>query len=233
MASHHVRKIYQDIPLDNPMRRNEKLYCDMLAKESKNKQTWTFIALSLIFVILVLVGFIGYAINLPKKVPIVITVLPWGEAQYVGDVSSYSYENMKIPETAYIYQVETFIQNLRSLPTDGEILTQNVKKLYHFITPSCETKMTQAIREDNPFGYVGSKKRVVMIESTIRVSGTTYQIDYTESTTGDISELKRYRALVTTTKQTPPKTSEKINPLGIYITDYNIAEISLVKGSSK
>ncbi len=230
MASHHKKTIYQDIPIENPMKKNEKLYCDMLAKESKGKRSWTIVSIVQLAVIVVLTAFIGYAVNLPRMIPVVITVLPWGEAKYVGDVSSYSYENMNVPENAYIYQVETFIQRLRSLPADGEVLTQNITSLYHFITPACEKTMTPAIREDNPFGLVGSKKRIVTIESTIRVSGTTYQVDYIETVSGRDAGIKRYRALVSTTRMTPPKKSQKANPLGIYIREYNITEISTYKG---
>lgn len=232
MASHHKKTVYRDIPIENPMKRNEKIYCDMIAKESKGKMSWTIVSLVQLLVILALTGFIGYEITLPKKIPVVITVLPWGEAKYVGDVSSYSYQTMNIPENAYIYQVETFLQKLRSLPADGEVLTQNVTSLYHMITPACENKMTPEIREDNPFGFIGSKKRIVTIESTIRVSGNTFQIDYIETQSGRDSGMKRYRALVTTIRQTPPKRSEKNNPLGIYISEYNITEISVLKGAN-
>ena len=225
MASHHKKTVYQDIPIENPMKRNEKLYCDLIAKESKGKKEWLVVASVEALVIIVLTCFIGYAVNLPKKIPVVITVLPWREAKYVGDVSSYSYETMNIPESAYVYQVETFIQNLRTLPNDGEVLTQNITSLYNMITPAAESKMTPEIREDNPFKFIGVKKRIVTIESTIRVSGSTYQVDYIESQTGRESGTRRYRALVTTVRKTPPKKAEKLNPLGIYINDYNITEI--------
>jgi len=158
MASHHKKSIYQDIPIVNPMRRNEKMYCDLLAKESKGKKSWTIVSIVQLVVIIVLTVFIWYAINLPKKIPVVITVLPWGEAKYVGDVSTYSYETMNIPETAYIYQVETFIQRLRNIPTDGEVLSRDISSLYKMITPNAEKRMTPEIRLDDPFGYVGNKK---------------------------------------------------------------------------
>ena len=230
MASHHKKTVYQDIPIENPMKRNEKIYCDLLAKESKGKKSWTIVSIVQLIVIVILTAFIGYAVNLPKNIPVVITVLPWGEAKYVGDVSSYSHETMNIPESAYIYQVETFIQRLRTLPTDGEVLSQNISSLYYMITPNAERKMTPEIRLDDPFSSVGSKKRVVTIESTIRVSGNTFQVDYIESQTGKSSGIKRFRTLVTTTRKTPPKKAEKLNPLGIYIEDYNLTEITLIKG---
>jgi len=230
MANHHKRTVYQDIPIENPMQRNEKIYCDMIAKESKGKTAWLIIASLELLVILVLTGFIGYAVNLPKKIPVVITVLPWGEAKYVGDVSSYSYETMNIPESAFVYQVETFIQRLRTLPTDGEVLTQNISSLYNMITPGAESKMTPEIRQDNPFGLIGVKKRIVTIESTIRVSGNTFQVDYIEAQVGRETGTRRYRALVTTIRKTPPKKTEKLNPLGIYINEYNITEITRIQG---
>ncbi len=225
MASHHKKTVYLDLPVENPMKRNEKLYCDMLAKESRGKKAWLIIAFAELIVIIVLTCFIGYAVNLPKKIPVVITVLPWGEAQYVGDVSSYSYETVNIPESAFVYQVETFIQRLRTLPNDGEVLTQNITSLYHMITPTVEGKMTPDIRQDNPFSVIGVKKRIITIESTIRVSGSTYQVDYIETQSGRETGARRYRALVTTVRKTPPKKTEKLNPLGIYISDYNITEI--------
>ena len=230
MPSHHRKTVYPDLPVENPMKRNEKMYFDLLAKESKGKRSWTIVSLVQLVVIVVLTSFIGYAVNLPKKIPVVITVLHWGEAKYVGDVSTYSHETMNIPEASFVYQVETFIQHLRTLPADAEVLTKNINMLFNMITPNAEKKMTPDIRSDNPFGFIGKKKRSVIIESTIRVSGNTWQVDYIEMLSGSETGSKRYRALVTTTRKTPPKKAEKLNPLGIYIEDYNITEISLVKG---
>ncbi|WP_408033979.1 hypothetical protein [Teretinema zuelzerae] len=42
-----------------------------------------------------------------------------------------------------------------------------------------------------------------------------------ETVTGRGAGTKRFRALVTTTRKTPPKKAEKLNPLGIYIEEYN------------
>lgn len=231
MANHHKSKIYPEIPLENPMKRNEKLYCDLLARESKGKKEWLIFSMVLISLIVVLIGFLYYAINLPKNIPLVITVLPWGEAQYVGDVSSYSYETMNIPEAAYVFQIETFLQNLRTIPLDGEVLTKNITALYDMITPEVEKKMTPAIREDNPFIEVALKKRIVTIESTIRVSGNTFQVDFLETQSGKVNNTKRYRALITVVRKNPPKKKEKANPLGIYISDYNINEIKKIEGA--
>jgi type IV secretion system protein VirB5 len=230
MASHHKKTIYTELSLENPMKRNEKLYCDLIARESKGKKEWLILSIIELTVIAVLAFALSWSMTLPKKIPVVITVLPWGEAKYVGDVSSYSYQTMNIPESAYIYQVETFLQNLRTLPTDGEVLTSNISALYNLITPACADKMTPEIREDNPFADIGYKKRVVTIESTIRVSGNTFQVDFIETVTGRGAGTKRYRALVTTTRKTPPKKAEKLNPLGIYIEEYNLTEITRIQG---
>lgn len=230
MANHHKKTVYQEIQIENPMKRNEKLYCDLIAKESKGRREWLILSAIELFVIVVLSGALGWAVTLPKNIPVVITVLPWGEAKYVGDVSSYSYETMNIPESAYIYQVETFLQRLRTLPTDDQVLTSNITSLYNMITPGAESRMTPEIRTDNPFANLGFKKRVVTIESTIRVSGSTYQVDFIETITGREAGTKRYRALVTTTRKTPPKKAEKLNPLGIYIDEYNITEITRIQG---
>lgn len=231
MASHHKKTIYTEFSIENPMKRNEKLYCDLIARESKGKKEWLILSALEFVVIIVLAISLSWSMTLPKKIPVVITVLPWGEAKYVGDVSSYSYQTMNVPESAYIFQVETFLQRLRTLPTDGEVLTGNISSLYNMITPTCESKMTPAIREDNPFAEIGFKKRVVTIESTIRVSGNTYQVDFIETVTGRGAGTKRYRALVTTTRKTPPKKAEKHNPLGIYIDEYNLTEITRIQGA--
>ena len=231
MASHHKKTIYKEMAIENPMKRNEKLYCDLIAKESKGKKEWLLVALAELAVIVILAGFLNWSMTLPKRIPVVITVLPWGEAKYVGDVSSYSYEGLNIPESAYIYQVETFLQRLRTLPTDDQVLNQNISSLYNMITSDVASKMTPEIRADNPFADIGYKKRVVTIESTIRASGSTFQVDFIETITGRGAGTKRYRALVTTTRKTPPKGKEKLNPLGIYIEEYNITEISRIQGA--
>lgn len=229
MATYHKTSVYPELTMENPMKRNEKLYCDLINKEKKERARWYIISIVQMLVIIALSASLTWAVTLPKKIPVVITVLPWGEAKYVGDVSSYSYENMNVPEPAYIYQVEKFIQNYRTIPTDGDILNDNITTLYHMISQAVASRLTPAIRSENPFKDLGTKKRTITIESTIRVSGNTWQVDYIETTTGKDSGTKRYRGIITTSRKTPPKKSEKLNPLGIYIDDFNLSEIKLIK----
>jgi type IV secretion system protein VirB5 len=93
------------------------------------------------------------------------------------------------------------------------------------VTTDCEKVMTREIRANSPFEDFGKKRREVRIESTLKSTDSTYQIDWNEITmeTGMTSQSSaRYRALVTVKLlPTSDKTIQR-NPLGIYINSYSI-----------
>ena len=58
------------------------------------------------------IGLFAYAVNLPKMVPVVVTVDGEGRANYVGKVDKSLYGNTAIPESAKYYQMKRLIRDM-------------------------------------------------------------------------------------------------------------------------
>jgi len=87
------------------------------------------------------------------------------------------------------------------------------------ITSSYEQIFTPNLRANSPFPLIGKIRRSIEIESTLRITGSSYQVDWIESTfesSGNPSRVKM-RALVTVRLITPDPSFIRDNPLGIFI----------------
>ena len=47
----------------------------------------------------------AWCINLPKTVPVLISINDFGEAKYIGEVNRINYSGIKVPEIAIEYQI--------------------------------------------------------------------------------------------------------------------------------
>jgi type IV secretion system protein VirB5 len=225
MASHHKKTLYAELPVENPFKRQEKVYGDLLADERKGKNSWRKAAFISQGFVLLCIAVIWYAFSLPKTVPLIITVAPWGEAEYRGNVSGLTYQNAQIPEIAIQYQIREFVTELRGISNDSEILYQNITRCYARVTEKCTRKMTTELREEDPFSSVGKTKRAVTIESVLRLSTHTWQADWIESSSGTNAGNKRMRGVFTIELLEPSAKQRTLNPLGIYVDDYDFTEI--------
>jgi type IV secretory pathway TrbF-like protein len=84
--------------------------------------------------------------------------------------------------------------------------------------------MTRELRQADPFSEVGKLRRTVSLESVLRLSSSTWQADWIE-TTSDGNGSKRYRGVFTIQLLEPPARQRVQNPLGIYIDTYDITEL--------
>jgi type IV secretion system protein VirB5 len=85
--------------------------------------------------------------------------------------------------------------------------------------------MTRFLRGSSPFDLIGKARRTVEIESILKITGSSYQVDWIETLTdssGQRRSRSRARALITTVLLPP---DDKKNPLGIYIENCEMTEL--------
>lgn len=223
---HRTQSYLPDSTEKHPMNRLDKQYDRMIGSERNKTRFLALIVLILLVYIIGSLFLFRYAIKLPKSIPMVIEVAPWGEAINVGDISKYSYGTIEVPETHRQWQVKEFIRRLRSLSTDPQILYDNVSSLFYMITTSAEAKVKYDVRNPDVFALVGKKTVTVMIESIIKASAKTYQVDWIETAQGENAGKRRYRGLFTIELLEPSAKQAEKNPLGVYISAYDISEIT-------
>ncbi len=204
----------------------------IVGEQCRENKTWRRIAVIAISAFFICIGVLIYAINLPKTVPLVVLVSEWGEARYVGDISKLSYHGTKIPEIAIHYQLRKFLINLYTIPQDAEVLRSNLKDCYTALTASSAGKLSSILKAANPFDNFGSVNRTVSIETILALSSNSYQIDFiVAASRPDNSRItrERMRGVFTTALMEPAKDDQIHNPLGIYITNFDVSPIGEIE----
>lgn len=197
-------------------------YTRLLAATERGEKKWKTFALISFVCLASSIAALVWAVSLPKTVPMVITVSDWGEAKYVGNVSSYSYNGLKVPPVAIEYQLRKFVNNMFSVSSDASILRQNIEDCYALLTTAAADKFTEVIRADNPKNHFGKLTRTVEIETILKLSDKSYQLDFfVDTASGSSKTRQRMRGVLSTALLEPPKEEQQKNPLGIYITDFD------------
>jgi type IV secretory pathway TrbF-like protein len=225
VASLHKPTTYAPLALNNPFEARDRRYGELLLNERKEKNLYRIIALVCLgFTGLSIVG-LFYGVSLQKNIPYLVNVMPTGESQYLGEVRRNG--SLEIPEAAVQFQVRTFLTYLRSIPGDREMLYRDITLCYSMVTAECEKKMTRELTGDSPFkASRDGIKRTLQIESVLKLTNGTYQLDWTESTSsGGQTSRSRLRGLFTVKLLAPTDKNRQANPLGIYIDNYDITAL--------
>lgn len=202
---------------------------EKLEKENKKTENkWKFFAYISIggFVAALLVMI--WALNLPKSVPILVSLSDFGEAKYIGEVNRINYNGVKVPEIAIEYQIRKFVTNKYTVPGDAEVLRNNLIDCYSCLTIETSNKFGSELKEHNPLKDVQIFRRKVDVESVLKTSKNSYQVDFFITQTNPYNGNKivtRMRGLLTMNLLEPQDDDKILNPLGIYFSTYDFTEI--------
>lgn len=169
-----------------------------------------------------------WAINLPKTVPVLVSINDFGEAKYIGEVNRINYSGIKVPEVAIEYQIRKFVTNKFTIPGDAEVLRNNLKECYSCLTRDTSSKLSAELKEHNPLHDVRDMRKKVDIESVLKTTKNTYQVDFTitKSAPNDMNKMTvRMRGLITMVLLEPHDDDKILNPLGIYFSAYDFTEL--------
>jgi type IV secretion system protein VirB5 len=226
MPATHKITFFKPVDVPNPFQEGgDKAYADLLLNQINETAWWRrFAAFSLILFVVNFCFFI-YAVKQQKTVPVLVNVMPSGEANYLGEVRHNG--DLQIPEAAVIYQVRKFISNLRSVSTDYQVLYDNIDECFNMVTANFSPILRQTLLNNSPFELVGKLRRTVSIESVLNITARSYQVNWTENILEASANQKtvKMRAVVTIRLITPNDTTIKRNPLGIYIENCEMTEL--------
>ena len=165
-----------------------------------------------------------YAINLPSTVPVIVTVDNDGFANYVGKVDKSYWGNQSIPENAKTYQIKKLISNMYTQVTDRQAQNQFIQECINICQKSAITQLDTFFIEKNPFNFFGIQTRTVKLEEPMKQTNATYVTYYTVETykQGRLEKTEKFSILTTLEYfEGTPET----NPLGIYISNFDIKSI--------
>jgi len=227
MPAQHKKATYKPPDLENPFRAGQdNAYADLLWENKKDLRWWrSVVGPGSLLLFLSSLCLNVCEIKQQKIVPVLVNVMPSGEAQYLGEVRQNG--AMQVPEAAVHYQVRNFIVNLRSVSTDYQVVYNNIDECFSMVTNGYSPILRQHLLADSPFSHVGKLRRTVEVESVLSVTARSYQINWTETAVDSSSTRKiaKMRAVVSVRLIQPTDETIKKNPLGIYIENCEMAEL--------
>ena len=198
-----------------------KVWDEYVGEEKKDKKIWRMVAFVSMAISLIMIGTVYYALSLPKTVPYYVEIAPWGEARAVGPTGSTTYN---ITDQVKVFHIRRFIEYIRTVPTDQNIMVNNFNKAYEVLTKNSGPVVTAELQTENVYAMLGRLRRNVMVETIINITGQAWQVDWVETTVEAQNnrevERKRNRAIVTIIAGEPKLGVNSENPLGIYIDSY-------------
>jgi type IV secretion system protein TrbF len=218
MPATHKPTAYRPPPIQHPFYQGQDKAFGSILEDTQKTKNFVLYVVGGGSLVLFAAAVILFLVSLSRQhtVPVLVNVLPSGESSYLGEVKQAEFQ---VPEAAIFYQVRKFITNLRTIPVDPYVLSANINECYAMITSSYEKIFTPSLRANSPFPLVGKIRRSIEIESTLHITGNSYQVDWTESTfeSGGNPSRVKMRALITLRLIAPDPSFIKDNPLGIFI----------------
>ena len=188
----------------------------------KNARMWQIIALVSLSSFFISLGLLGYAVNLPSTIPVIVTVDGEGHANYVGKVDKSLYGRQAIPENAKYYQMKNLIKNMFTKYIDRDAQQNCVDLAFSIVQAGAVQQLDLFFRENNPFKDYGKYVQNVEIQQPLRQTDKTYFINFEvtrKTPDGYTIYSQPYTALVNIDFfESVPES----NPLGIYITNFDI-----------
>lgn len=198
---------------------------------SKYRYTQLISIISLLIAVLCVAGIIHIG-SQSKFIPYLVEVNKLGETVVIGRLDAGTIKDPRIIRA----KVASFIKTLRTVSVDPALQRNFIYETYHSLQrgdPAINKANAFYKNEStNPFELGKKLNKEVEIISLNEQTKNTFQIDWNEKTydkSGVLLYMKGYRALVTV--YLIPTAIESIedlvkNPLGIYIKDYSISELS-------
>lgn len=193
----------------------------------KNARMWQIIALVSLSSFFISLFICFYAVRLPKTVPVIVTVDSNGSATYVGKVDKAYWGRSSIPEHHKTYQVKKLVSNMYTWVADANAQQSYIKECENICQGAALNQLNTFFMENNPFDYIGVKTQAVKMDEPLKQTDRTYVIyyDVITSQNGYEVERKRFSALVTLGYFEVTDETKDLNPLGVYITSFDIKPV--------
>ncbi|GBU28246.1 hypothetical protein R84B8_01804 [Treponema sp. R8-4-B8] len=227
MPAKHKNTVYKTLDAPNPFQNGQdKAYADILLHVTRESRLWRRLTVAHVLLFAVSLVLFFSAVSRQNTVPVLVNVMPSGESQYLGEVRQNG--QMQVPDAAILFQIRAFISNIRSISTDYQVVYNNIDDCFQMAASSYAPVMRQFLLNDSPFDLVGKIRRSVEIESVLHVTGSSYQVNWSETVIDPSSsgpKKNKYRAVVTVRLISPTDATIKRNPLGIYIENFEMTEL--------
>jgi len=193
---------------------------------SRNAAQWRHISAVLILCCAACVLAVIFMAGRVTVVPYIVQVDAHGYAIAVEPVAP-----SRVDARLVIAHVARYVWSLKTVFNDPEAQLHLMNFVYSTtpVNTPAERKYQDYYNANNPI-VIGERETIhVTVNSVLSMSPQTWQAEWTEerfSLTGDRLGAKHYRGIFSTAIVTPTAMREVLmNPLGIFITDFNFSEV--------
>ncbi len=202
--------------LDTPYRRARQAWDDREGRIAINGRRVWRLALVEAGVIAVLATGLVWQGARGQITPWIVEVDRRGEARAVARADA----DFKPSDFMIAARLERFIQEVRSVSADPIVVRQNWLSAYGVTSAKGARALSAYAQADDPFLRVGKEQVSVEIANTLKVSPTSFRVEWVERRyqDGKLSATERWAATLTVIHR-PARNAEhlKKNPLGVYV----------------
>ena len=203
----------------------ERLFGDL----ARGRRSWQSVAFLALLLNLVLTGGYIHLASQHKVIPYVVELDALGEMRAAGKLSV-----RDVPERAITATLRRLVHNLRTVPTDARLLNVSLQDARtHVHGRAAKTLVTDLDRDRENLERMlarGDTRYVTEISSVLKVpgEGILYRVSWRELLrVGHEERVSAYEGHFQVRVESPEdeETLDR-NPLGIYIMDYALTEVS-------
>ena len=193
----------------------------------KNARMWQIIALVSLSSFFIALVMLIYTITLPKTIPVIVTVDSVGNATYVGKVDQSYRSYGEIPEQHKTSQIKKFISNIHTWVIDSNAQLNYMEMAAALCQGPAVAQLNTFFTQNNPFDFMGIKTKSVTMDEPLKQTDNTYVVYFNVQTyaSGRLERTERFSILVTLDVYEVTEQTKDDNPLGVYITSFDIKPV--------
>jgi len=218
----------------NPYLDGRRAWNSQVDRAYAAQHTWQLMCVACLLVALGAVGGVIYVGSKSKFVPYVIEVNKLGEAVSVGPAREAGPADPRVVRAS----LAAFIASARLVTPDVTLQREAIFRTYamlHSKDPAAQqmNEWYNGNKDASPFARAGKVTVTTDINSVLPISGSTWQVDWQETTRDRAGSLVgqpvHMRAMLTVYLEPPSMTGDEAtiqrNPLGIYVSNYTWQEV--------
>lgn len=208
--------------------KGKEVAASLLAMKDLQILKWQRLSyMSIVAMVICILGLIFIATR-STFIPYVIHVDP--ESGYVKSLGALEQGKTKMTSAEVNYFLSQFVTNMRSIPKDEYILKENVDRGIKYLTSQSAQKYKNLYLDEftKKIGAEYSRIRILNV-NPIANTKNTYQVRWEETSFNRSNAMQAVTTVYTGNFSIEQKTVSKkedlvLNPLGLYITDFEFSQ---------
>lgn len=217
--------------------KGKELTANILAMKDFQIMKWQRLSMALAIATTVAVAVTGYTATRSTFIPYVVSVDE--QTGYVNSLGALTEVDHEPTDAEVGYFLSRFVEGIRSVPADTQLLAEQVKRATTLLTPESAKKFKANYLADLTTKVQNNKVNRVKVLSVTPIQGTnSYQVrweelDGTDSTSAIQKGAAYSGTFAVERKPVSDKEMLKFNPLGLFVKDFSVSEEGKIERTAR